>query len=186
MPDPISAVAAATQPARRTTASIGDSLDTDMFMSLLVTQLKYQDPTAPTDSTEFLAQTAQFTMVEKLSAIAEQTEANAITSRNLGAASLVGKQISWLAEDGTTRSVVVGSARLGSAGPVLTVGGRDVPFDLVSAVSGPITPPAITTPAITTPAATTPAATTSAAATAPTATTSTPTTTSSAAPSDDA
>lgn len=137
MSDPISALGATATTPRSPSASIGDSMDTDMFMSLLVTQLKYQDPTKPTDSTEFLAQTAQFTMVEKLSAIAEQTEANAVTSRNLGAASLVGKTISWLADDGTTKSGVVGSARLGTAGPVLTVGGTDVPFEMVSAVSAP-------------------------------------------------
>ena len=43
--------------------SVGDQ---DTFLKLLVAQLKYQDPSNPADSTQFLAQTAQFTQVEKL------------------------------------------------------------------------------------------------------------------------
>ena len=42
----------------------------DMFLKLLVAQLKYQNPMEPVDSSQFMAQTAQFTMVEKLEAMA--------------------------------------------------------------------------------------------------------------------
>ena len=45
------------------------SFDKDTFLKLLVAQLKYQDPTNPTDATQFMSQTAQFTMVEKLDAL---------------------------------------------------------------------------------------------------------------------
>jgi len=38
----------------------------DMFLKLLVAQLKYQNPMEPVDSSQFMAQTAQFTMAEKL------------------------------------------------------------------------------------------------------------------------
>ena len=41
------------------------------FLQLLVAQLKYQDPMSPSDSSEFLSQTAQFTQVEKLEEIAD-------------------------------------------------------------------------------------------------------------------
>ncbi len=118
-------------------SSVANELGADVFLQLLVAQLKYQDPTSPADGTEFLAQTAQFTMVEKLTQIAEQTEASAVVNRNLGAASLVGRQITWMSPDGTPGQGVVQSARLGSAGPVLTVDGRDVPFDMVSSVTQP-------------------------------------------------
>ena len=36
------------------------------FLNLLITQLKYQDPLNPTDSTEFTAQLAQFSSLEML------------------------------------------------------------------------------------------------------------------------
>jgi len=44
--------------------------DKDTFLKLLVAQLKYQNPMEPVDSSQFMAQTAQFTMVEKLEAMA--------------------------------------------------------------------------------------------------------------------
>jgi flagellar basal-body rod modification protein FlgD len=42
------------------------SLDKDAFMTLLVTQLKNQDPMNPSDSSQLAAQLAQFTSVEQL------------------------------------------------------------------------------------------------------------------------
>ena len=39
-----------------------------MFLNLLVAQLRYQDPMNPADSGEFLAQSAQFTSLEKMQA----------------------------------------------------------------------------------------------------------------------
>ena len=49
--------------------------DKDMFLQLLVAQLRYQDPMNPTDSSEFLAQSAQFTALEKMQDVADQTAA---------------------------------------------------------------------------------------------------------------
>lgn len=41
------------------------TVDYNSFLQLLVTQLKNQDPTAPTDSTAFMAQLASFSNVEQ-------------------------------------------------------------------------------------------------------------------------
>lgn len=135
-------------------ASVADGLGADTFLQLLVAQLKYQDPTSPAEGTDFLAQTAQFTMVEKLTQLAEQAEASAVVNANLGAASMVGRTVTWLQGDGTIAEGVVTRARLGSTGPVLTVGDAEVPFDRVSSVVH--TPPA---PAPSADGATPPAAT---------------------------
>src|SRR6266705_6063419 len=54
-----------------TGATSGKELDKDAFLKLLVAQLKYQDPDKPADPTAFMAQTAQFTMIEKLDAMAQ-------------------------------------------------------------------------------------------------------------------
>ena len=45
------------------------SLGTDAFFKLLVTQLKYQDPSEPMNNQEFMAQTAQFSILEELQSI---------------------------------------------------------------------------------------------------------------------
>ena len=49
------------------------SNDKDMFLQLLVAQMKYQDPMNPTDSSQFLSQSAQFTALEKMQVVADQT-----------------------------------------------------------------------------------------------------------------
>jgi flagellar basal-body rod modification protein FlgD len=48
-------------PSETTTAG----LDKNMFLQLLVAQLKNQDPTNPTDSTTFVTQLAQFQQLEQ-------------------------------------------------------------------------------------------------------------------------
>ena len=53
------------------TTDANQELGQDAFLQLLVAQLKYQDPMSPSDSSEFLSQTAQFTQVEKLEEIAD-------------------------------------------------------------------------------------------------------------------
>jgi flagellar basal-body rod modification protein FlgD len=46
-----------------------DPLGRDTFLQLLITQLQHQDPTQPKDDSEFLAQLAQFSSLEKLTNI---------------------------------------------------------------------------------------------------------------------
>lgn len=46
------------------------TLGQDAFLKLLITQLENQDPTQPKDDTEFIAQLATFTQLEKLTEIA--------------------------------------------------------------------------------------------------------------------
>ncbi|MCM1496992.1 MAG: hypothetical protein NC124_00835 [Clostridium sp.] len=43
-----------------------NQLDKDAFLKLLVTQMQYQDPLEPTSNTEYMAQLAQFSVVEEL------------------------------------------------------------------------------------------------------------------------
>ncbi len=46
-----------------------NNVSENQFLQLLVAQLKYQDPTSPTDSTAFVTQLAQFSSLEQLVAI---------------------------------------------------------------------------------------------------------------------
>ena len=67
----------------------------DTFLKLLVAQLKYQDPLAPTDGTQFLTQTAQFTTLETLQKIEKQQEGLAQSTQLLSAASMVGRAVTY-------------------------------------------------------------------------------------------
>ncbi len=58
-------VATANQPANSESSRKTLAGDLSQFLNLLTTQLKYQDPLSPMDSTEFTAQLAQFASVEQ-------------------------------------------------------------------------------------------------------------------------
>ena len=62
-----------TEPSSSTATGLGQ-LGTDAFLKLLVAQLKYQNPMAPSDGTARLQQTAQFTTVETLKEISEANQ----------------------------------------------------------------------------------------------------------------
>jgi flagellar basal-body rod modification protein FlgD len=70
----INAVTSGTAASGTTGVQDKSVLSKDNFLSLLITQLKNQDPMNPTDSTEFVAQLSQLTLVEQAYA----------TNKNLG------------------------------------------------------------------------------------------------------
>lgn len=70
----------------QTPKSTGSALGKDAFLQLLVTQMKYQDPTNPMDNTEMISQLAQFSALEEM-----QNVSAAVT--NAQALSLVGKNV---------------------------------------------------------------------------------------------
>ncbi|MFN8588911.1 MAG: flagellar hook assembly protein FlgD [Burkholderiaceae bacterium] len=99
------------------------SLDKDAFLTLLVAQLKHQDPTSPLQPHELAAQLAQFTSVEQLTqlntAMASQTEAAhmaTLVGQTSLSASLIGRQVLALGDQVTIPSS-------GSASVHLEVGG---------------------------------------------------------------
>lgn len=124
----------------KTTIDRPDQFGGDTFMKLLVAQLKYQNPEKPTDPAEFLAQTAQFTMVEKLNTMATQTAALAASSQLANATSLIGKQVTY-DDDGTANTSIVKSVSVDSTnGSVLVLAsGAKIPLTKITAVNVPST-----------------------------------------------
>jgi Flagellar hook capping protein - N-terminal region len=72
-----------------------DQFGKDTFLKLLVAQMKYQNPLAPKDGSEFLTQTAQFTQLETLQRIEKSQEALAQSTQMLAAASMVGRPVTY-------------------------------------------------------------------------------------------
>jgi len=67
--------------------SSSTSLDSTDFLTLLITQLQYQDPTDPVDNSEMISQMAQFSQLEQLTSINDKLDglsdslsASAVTS----------------------------------------------------------------------------------------------------------
>jgi flagellar basal-body rod modification protein FlgD len=109
-----------------TTGTSSTDVNKDMFLKLMVAQLKNQDPMNPTDSSQFLAQTAQFTSLEKLDSVAQQTGQALTAQMAFGASSLVGRSVTYSDADGVETAGKVDSVRFTSTGPVLGVGGAEV------------------------------------------------------------
>lgn len=113
------------------TGSFGDQ---NTFLQLLVSQLKYQDPMSPADPTAFMSQTAQFSALQQMQAVAQQTAALVAAQNAFGATGLVGREVSFTATDGTAGQGLVSGVRYSTDGPVLTVDGNDVALSQVQAV----------------------------------------------------
>jgi len=109
----------------------------DTFLKLLVAQLKYQNPMEPVDSSQFMAQTAQFTMVEKLQAMAAQTDALVAGEAAQRAAGLLGRQVTYVDSSGAEQAGVVTGTKFGADGPVLLLGSTEISLSAVRKVELP-------------------------------------------------
>lgn len=131
---------AGVEPTQRDTTLGG--MGSDAFLQLLVAQLRYQNPMEPTDGTEFLQQTAQFTQVETLQALADtQQQLMSLTQFSL-AVGLSGKTVEAVTPSGTVTGEVSG-VRHTADGPELEVGADWVPIGQIIEVmpDGEETPP---------------------------------------------
>jgi flagellar basal-body rod modification protein FlgD len=124
-----------------TMADRTDQMGKDTFLKLLVAQMRFQDPSNPTSSSEFMAQTATFTQVEKLEEIASQNAELLTLQRSLSAGALVGHDVSYTDADGTTKTGTISSVRIAGTGtePQAVVGGVAVPLGRITEVALPTT-----------------------------------------------
>jgi len=116
-------------------SSSTDQMNKDMFLKLMVTQLKNQDPMNPTDSSQFLAQTAQFTSLEKLTDVADQTSQALSAQLAFGASGLVGRSVTYTGADGAEKTGTVSTVSFTGNGPMLGIDGSDVALNSVTGVS---------------------------------------------------
>lgn len=113
------------------------TMDTNTFLKLLVAQLQYQDPSNPADSSQFMAQTAQFTAVEKMQELTALQQQSLDASRSLTATGLVGRTVTYTDVSGIERTGLATSATVGAGMPRLTVDGVEVELAAVNRVSAP-------------------------------------------------
>jgi flagellar basal-body rod modification protein FlgD len=110
-------------------------LGKDAFMKLLITQLKYQDPTRPMEDREFIAQMAQFSALEQMTEMNKEIASLSKSTRTAEAFSLLGKRVDALSS-ATNRVVsgVVSSIHYRDDEQVLVVGGQEISLGDVQAV----------------------------------------------------
>lgn len=113
------------------------SLDSDVFMKLLVTQLKYQDPGAPMDTNQMMAQTVQLSTMEKMTELSTGAKESFSLQMRSAAAQIVGSEVSYVLADGTTGAGRATSVSFTSGVPIVAVDGRKIPLDSISGISIP-------------------------------------------------
>lgn len=114
--------------------STTSSTDKEMFLNLMVAQLRYQDPLNPTDSGQFLSQNAQFTALEKMQDVADQTAALLSSQIAFGAAGMVGQTVSYIDSTGASVTGRVDSVSFDATGPSLMIGGASVTLGQVQSI----------------------------------------------------
>ena len=114
---------------------IDNSVDKEFFLEMLVTQMKYQDPLSPVDNNEFIAQTAQFTLVEEM-----QTMKNEFAQNK--AIDLIGKYVEGKVKNPVTNQMeltggIVDSVSISGGKATLNVGDLKLkPENIVGVTNG--------------------------------------------------
>jgi flagellar basal-body rod modification protein FlgD len=109
-------------------------MGSDGFLKLLVAQLRYQSPLEPSDPGDMMVQTSQLAQLDASQQLA------ALQRRDLGlqhavlATNLLGADVTGVDADGGPVEGVVEGVRYTTAGPVLDIGGGDLPLERVTEV----------------------------------------------------
>ncbi|MDR2149527.1 MAG: flagellar hook assembly protein FlgD [Spirochaetaceae bacterium] len=108
------------------------SLGKDDFLKILITQLSYQDPTAPMEDKEFVAQMAQFSSLEQMTSMASDFSKMAALLSGTEATGALGKGVELL--DGEQQISGVVQAVTRGAAPEVLVNGSYYPWEQVTKI----------------------------------------------------
>jgi len=137
---PISSITTNTTPTvSATTAKDQAAIDNDDFMTLLLAQLKNQDPMKPMDSSEMMGQIAQLNSLNALISIKDSLDAMTKSQNMSYAASLIGKTITAIPDKNDPSNVIQGvvTSMTNFEGTTLVqVDGQDVEISTIVEVTG--------------------------------------------------
>ncbi|MBP2640103.1 MAG: flgD [Firmicutes bacterium] len=114
-----------------TSSTNNQALGKNDFLKLLVTQLRYQDPTEPMDDTQFISQMAQFSSLEQMQNMTTAMQTTQATS-------MIGMVITWNSDDGTENIGTVKSVFVSGGQTQLLVGSQKVDLNEVTTITNPM------------------------------------------------
>ncbi|GMA59009.1 flagellar basal-body rod modification protein FlgD [Alicyclobacillus sacchari] len=137
-----SATVSSNNSASANTVNPSGQLNENSFLQLLVTQLQNQDPLAPQDNTQMIAQLAQFSALEQMTNIA-QTDSQvlsaiqSLTSETnlLFAHQLLGTQVAITDNSGQQIQGTVSAISMSQGSPEVVVNGTSYPITQVVQMS---------------------------------------------------
>ncbi|AHH10451.1 flagellar hook assembly protein FlgD [Borrelia coriaceae] len=111
----------------------GSNLGRDDFLKLLITQLKYQDPTDPMKDKEFIAQMAQFSSLEQMTNMSKSFESLASVLGISKELDLLGKIVEFEHGDGEIVKGRVTNVKTGII-PQIMIDGKYYVYDNILSV----------------------------------------------------
>ena len=114
-----------------------DQMGKDVFLKLLVAQMRYQDPSNPVDSSQMMAQTATFSQVEKLEQLVNQNASMLVLQESATAGALVGRKATYTDTTGASVTGTVTSVRLANrdSEAIAGIGGVEVQVGRITEIS---------------------------------------------------
>ena len=112
--------------------SANQNLGKDDFLKILLAQLAHQDPSAPMEDKEFVAQMAQFSSLEQMTNMAADFAKMARMLKVTEASGALGKAVEINLEDNTVQGIVRAVTR--EEAPQILVNGKYYNWEQVSTV----------------------------------------------------
>jgi len=111
------------------------NLGQDDYLKLMISQIKNQDPLDPVKNKEFISQMAQMTQVHGISEMNSNIEQLTSFNQLSSAASLVGRNVEYNAEDAdTTYSGTVDQVTRNGGKTLFSINGTNVTADKIISV----------------------------------------------------
>jgi flagellar basal-body rod modification protein FlgD len=118
------------------TTAASASLGQNQFLQLMMDQLRHQDPTSPSDPSQYLSELAQFSSLEQMNNVATSTTSGATDTANTQAIALIGHSVTYTDASGAGQTGTVSKVQFTSSGPTLTIGSSSgVPLTSVTEAS---------------------------------------------------
>jgi flagellar basal-body rod modification protein FlgD len=105
------------------------TMNSEVFLQLLVTQLRNQDPSSPMDTNEMMAQTTALASMEQLTTLTGLTDESFSLQMRAAASALLGQTVEYVDDDKVTKSGTVTSVSFADKVPMVTVDGKSIRLD---------------------------------------------------------
>ena len=126
--------AAAPQKDTSKTGSSSKTLGYDAFLQLLIAQLQHQDPLEPMKSSDYVAQLASFSEVEKSIELNDRVASLLTATRLQQAEAAIGRNVT--SADGTVSGVITAAKVVGNDVVATLADGREVRLEAGTVLSG--------------------------------------------------
>lgn len=117
------------------TGGIGDKIDKNQFLEILMAQLQNQNPLKPQQSGKFVEQMSSLTSLEQMTQIANSFQDIQQNSQSQQFLTLLGKDVKATTTEGNSVSGEVESVKFTGDQTSVVIGGNDVGTSEIAAIS---------------------------------------------------